>query len=50
MPFVISLFMGDLLIFFNDSFEINEPMKFGLNEPICKVTSGVCGSPDGFMF
>lgn len=46
VPFVISLFIGDFLVFFYASYEINEPMTFGLNEPICKVTSGVCGSPD----
>lgn len=37
---VISLFIFDV------SFEINEPMMFGLNEPICEVLSGVCGSSD----
>lgn len=40
--FVLSLFIGGLLVFFDASFEINEPMMFGLNEPICKMTSGVC--------
>lgn len=51
--FIISLFMGDSLVFFDAYFEINEPMKFGLNKPTSKMTSGVCGSPDdnssGFM-
>lgn len=45
--------MGDSLVFFDAYFEINEPMKFGLNKPTSKMTSGVCGSPDdnssGFM-
>lgn len=49
---VISLFMGDLFVFFDASFEINEPMKFGLNWPICKVKSGVCewGAPDEWQW
>lgn len=38
--------MGDLSVFFDASFGINELMVFGLTEPISKVTSGVCGSPD----
>lgn len=50
--FIISLFMGQSLVF-DASFEINEPMKFGLDKPTSKVTSGVCDSPDdnssGFM-
>lgn len=39
--FVISLFMGDLLIFFDASFKIIEPMKCGLKEPICKMVDVV---------
>lgn len=34
---VVSLFMGDLLVFFDASFKINEPMKCGLKAPICKI-------------
>lgn len=33
MLFVISLFMGDVLVFVDASFETNEPMIYGLNEP-----------------
>lgn len=32
--FVISLFMGDLLVFSDASFEVNEPTAFELNEPM----------------
>lgn len=41
MSFIIALFMKDLL---EASFEINKPVKFGWNKPICKVQSGLCGS------
>lgn len=35
--FVICLFMGDLLVFFDASCEISQPMILELNGPICKM-------------
>lgn len=38
VSFVISLFIGGLLVFIDARSEINEPMIFGLKKPMCKMT------------
>lgn len=37
----MSLFMGGLLVFIDACSEINEPMIFGLKEPMCKMTCDI---------